>query len=68
VQILFLQEKLQEQSLQARKKVPIHEPQIIAGHVVAEVGEFDALPLPPAPPLTFHAAAEDLAADQLQTF
>ena len=67
VQILFFQEQLQEQLVQPREQVPVHEPQIVARHVVAEVGELDALPLAAAAPFALHPPAEDLAADQLQT-
>jgi hypothetical protein len=65
VQVLLFQEHLEEQPVEPGVGVPVDEPQVVAGDVVAEVGELDALPFPPAPPLPFHPPTKDLAADQL---
>ena len=41
-------------------------PQIVAGHVIAEVGELDALPLAFATTFPLHATSKYLASHQLQ--
>ena len=51
MQVLLLEEHLQEQAVAPRERVPVDEPQIVAGHISAEVGELDALPLALAAPL-----------------
>ena len=68
MKILLFQEHLQEELLQPRVGVPIDEPQVVARHVVAEVGELDALALPRAAAFAFHPPAENLPAHQLEFF
>ena len=68
MQIFFFQEQLEEQLVEPRVEIPVHEPQVIARHVVAEVGELDALALAATAALPFQPPAEDLAADQFQPF
>ena len=48
---------------------PLIDPaQIVAGDIVAKVGELDALPLARAATFPAQTAAEDFAADELQPF
>ena len=68
VQVFFFQEQLQEQPVQPGVEIPVDEPQVVAGDVIAKVGELDALPFPSAAPFALHPTAKDLAADQLQSF
>ena len=68
VQVFFFQEHLQEQLVQPRVHIPIDESQVVAGDVVAEVGELDTLTLAPAASFALHPTAKDLAADQFQPF
>ncbi len=67
MQVFFLQEQLEEQLVESCVEIPVHEPQVVAGHVVAEIGELDALALAATAALPFQSPAEDLAADQLQS-
>ena len=60
------QEQLQIEPFEAGEQVPIDESQVVAGHVLAKIGELDALPLALALSLALHAAAENLAANELQ--
>ena len=66
MKILFLQKHFEKQPVEPGIGVPIDEPQIIAGHVAAKIGEFNALPFPLAASLPLHPAAEDLPANQLE--
>ena len=68
MKILLFQEHLQEELFQPRVGVPIDEPQVVARHIVAEVGELDALALPRAAAFAFHPPAENLPAHQLEFF
>jgi len=58
MEIFLFQKHLEEELLQTRVSVPVDESQIVARHIVAEVGEFDALALARAASLAFHAAPE----------
>ena len=53
VQVLLLQKHLEEELFQPGVGVPIDEPQVVAGHVVAEIGELDALAFSRAAPFPF---------------
>ena len=44
VQVFFFEEHFQKQPIEPGVRVPIDEPQIVARHVAAEIGELDALP------------------------
>jgi len=66
VQIFLFQEHLQEQLVESSVEVPVDQPQVIAGDVIAEIGELHALALALAPPLAFHPAAEHFARHQFQ--
>ena len=66
MEILLFEKHLQKQAIQPRVGVPVDKPQIVAGNIVAKIGKLDALSLALAAPLPFHAAAKNLAADQLQ--
>ena len=68
MQVLLLQVHLEKQPVEPRVRVPIDEPQVVAGHVAAKIGELDALPLALAAPLAFHPPAKDAPRDQLQLF
>ena len=61
-QVLLLQEHLQEELVQPGIDVPVHEPQVVAVHVVAVVGELHRDPPLLAAPLALELAGEDLAA------
>ncbi len=67
MQILFFEEQLQEQLVEPGISVPIDESQIVAGHVIAEIGKLDALTFPFAAAFPFHAAAKNLARHELQS-
>ncbi len=62
---VFLHEHFQKQAVEPGVGVPVDEPQIVARHVVAKIGELHALALAAAPPLAFHPPAKYLAANQL---
>ena len=68
MKILLFQVHLQEEFLQAGVGVPIDEPQVVARHVVAEVGELDALALARAAAFAFHPPAKNLPAHKLESF
>ncbi len=68
VEVFLFEEQLEEQAVEAGVSVPIDEAEVVAGDVVAEVGELDALTFALAAALALHAAAEDAASDQLELF
>ena len=43
VEFLFVEEELEEKTLQARIQVPVDKTNVIAGHIVAEIGELDRM-------------------------
>src|SRR5690606_15357273 len=65
MQVFLFEEELDDQLVETCVEVPVEGSQVVAGDVVAKVGEFDTLPFPLAPSFPFHASAEDLARDQL---
>jgi hypothetical protein len=66
VQVLFFEEQLEKQLVEPSIQVPVDEPQVVAGDVIAEVGKLDALPLALAAPLPFHPAAKDFSRYKLE--
>ena len=66
VQVLLFQKQLEKQAVEPSVEIPIDEAQIVAGDIIAEVGELDALPFAAAATFTFHPSAKDLATHQLQ--
>ena len=67
MQIFFLEEQLEEQLVEPCVEIPVHEPQIVAGDVIAKIRELDALALAATAAFPFQTPAEDLAADQFQS-
>ena len=68
VKVFFFEKDLQVEAIEPSKEVPIDESKVIARDVVSEVSEFDTLSFSFAASLPFHAAAKDLARDQLHPF
>ena len=58
-EVLFVDEELHVQTVEAGVRVPVDVPQIIADTVRAIVAELDGVPAPRALALTLDAAAED---------
>jgi hypothetical protein len=67
MQVLLLLEQLEKQPIEARVRVPIDEPRVVAGGIGAKVGKLDTLPLARAAPLAAQPAAKNLAAGELES-
>jgi hypothetical protein len=66
VKVFLLEKELDDQLVEPGVEIPVEGSQVVAGDVVAIVGEFDTLTLPLAPPLPLHPATKDLAGHQLE--
>ena len=62
--VFFFLVELDEEALHAGVGVPVEAAQVVAGGVIAVVGELDRLPALGAAPLAFEAPLLDLAADE----
>ena len=64
--VLLLDEELHEEALEPRVGVPVELAQVVAGGVVAVVGELDALAAPHAAPLALHPPGGEAPRGQLE--
>ena len=67
VEVFFFEKQFEEETVESSIEVPVDEPQVVSRDVIAKVGELDALPLPAALAFALEPAAEDFAADELET-
>jgi len=65
-QVLFLLEEFEESAVQPPVGFPIQAAQVVAGGVIAVIGEFQAGALARRAPLALHTPHTDLVGDQGQ--
>ena len=68
MEVFFFLEPLQEQFVMAGVEVPVEVAEVVAGRVVAVVGELDPAAELLGPPLGHQAPPEDPARDQREIF
>jgi hypothetical protein len=68
MEIFLFHEEPNEEPIQTSKEVPVEEAQIVADHVIAIIGELDALPLAFAASLSLHPTEKDFPRHQLELF
>jgi hypothetical protein len=68
VQVLLLLEQAEEQFVESGVEIPIDKPQVITGHVIPMVSEFDALAFATTATLAFELTAKYLPRDEFESF
>ena len=67
-QVFFVFQQLDERAFQPGVDIPVELAEVIARHIVAVIGEFDAVAALDGAAVAFHGAHAHLAGDQHQRF